>query len=147
MLLIGDAAHPASPVGGVGINLAVQDALEVARRLAGPLGQGNLEESDLIAVERARRGPTRLVQTCQDFAQQWVVARALGPSAGRAGPIRLPWWLRVALSVPKLRRIPGNLIAFAARPKSQVPVVLHGLDNHGSTVESQVTAVNVRANP
>jgi 2-polyprenyl-6-methoxyphenol hydroxylase-like FAD-dependent oxidoreductase len=143
LLLIGDAAHPASPVGGVGINLAVQDALEAARRLAGPLQQGMLEESDLLAVERARRGPTRLVQMCQEFAQRWVVARALGPGVANAGPIRLPWWLRTALSVPKLRRIPGGLIAFAARPKSQVPRI----SNLETALEAQVNAVQIQANP
>ena len=141
LLLIGDAAHPASPVGGVGINLAVQDALEAAKRLMGPLELGTLEESDLIAVERARRGPTRLVQACQDFAQRWVVARALGPRAENAGPIRLPWWLRTALSFPKMRQIPGGLIAFAARPKSQAP----RLDHLETALESHVSAVQVQA--
>ena len=143
LLLIGDAAHPASPVGGVGINLAVQDALEAVRRWAGPLEMGTLEDSDLLAVERARRGPTRLVQACQDFAQRWVVERALGPRAENAGPVRLPWWLRTALSFPRLQRIPGSLIAFAARPKSQTP----RLGNLETAFESHVTAGPVQAKP
>ena len=121
LLLIGDAAHPASPVGGVGINLAIQDALEVARRLTAPLKGGRLEPADLIAVERARRGPTRLVQACQGWAQRWVVGYALRPRPLSAGPLRLPGWLRLALSIPALRRIPGGLIAFAARPAAQRP--------------------------
>ena len=122
LLLIGDAAHPASPVGGVGINLAVQDALEVARLLTAPLKSGVLGAADLIAVERARRGPTRLVQACQGWAQRWVVGYALRPRPLSAGPLRLPSWLRLAMSIPALRRIPGWLIAFAARPAAQRPV-------------------------
>jgi len=122
LLLIGDAAHPASPVGGVGINLAVQDALEVARRLTTPLKGGTLEPADLVAVERARRGPTRLVQACQGWAQRWVVGYTLRPRPLSAGPLRLPGWLRLAMSIPALRRIPGWLIAFAARPAAQRPV-------------------------
>jgi 2-polyprenyl-6-methoxyphenol hydroxylase-like FAD-dependent oxidoreductase len=122
LLLIGDAAHPTSPIGGVGINLAVQDALETARRLAGQLKLGTLEERDLSAVQGARRNSTLMIHAFQGWAQRWVVARALGPKSARQTSNRLPWWLCVVLRIPKIRQIPGGLIAFAARPKAQIPI-------------------------
>ncbi|HWG83943.1 MAG TPA: FAD-dependent monooxygenase, partial [Deinococcales bacterium] len=113
LLLIGDAAHVVSPVGGVGINLAVQDALAAGRRLARPLLQGRVTSRDLAGVQRERVLPTRLVQACQALTERLVVRRAISPGASG----RLPAWVRLLLRQPAAQRLAGELIAFAARPR------------------------------
>ena len=80
LLCIGDAAHAMSPVGGVGINLAVQDAVAAANRLAAPLRAGTVSDADLAAVQRRRMFPTRVTQRMQVFMQNNVLSRVL---AGR----------------------------------------------------------------
>jgi 2-polyprenyl-6-methoxyphenol hydroxylase-like FAD-dependent oxidoreductase len=84
LLCIGDAAHAMSPVGGVGINLAVADAVAAANALAGPLGEGRVRSRDLMAVQLRRELPTRAIQAFQSFAQRRVVSSAL------AGRLRSP---------------------------------------------------------
>ncbi len=111
LLLIGDAAHVSSPVGGVGINLAIQDAVAAAGVLAGPLETGRrLRVRDLAAVQRRREWPTRLVQVAQALAQRWVVSGALDAS----GTYRLPILLRILLRAPLSRDLFARLIAFGA---------------------------------
>ncbi len=112
-LCIGDAAHAMSPVGGVGINLAIQDAVAAANLLAGPLREDRLTDTDLARVQRRRMLPTRITQRLQVVAQKRVIARVLGNEAA----IRVPWALRAVAAFPRLRRIPARLIGIGIRPE------------------------------
>ena len=114
LLMIGDAAHVISPVGGIGINLAIQDAVEAANVISGPLREGRLATGHLRSVQRRRSPAVLIVQLAQELAQRWVVANALDPEPDE--PFRLPRSLRLALRVPVLRDMPARLIAFGAWP-------------------------------
>jgi 2-polyprenyl-6-methoxyphenol hydroxylase-like FAD-dependent oxidoreductase len=113
LLCIGDAAHAMSPVGGVGINLAIQDAVAAANALAGPLREGRVRTDDLRRVQRRRELPTRLTQWVQVLIQDRVITRVLG--SRRA--LSLPWPLRLLRRFPVLRRIPARLIGMGFRPE------------------------------
>jgi 2-polyprenyl-6-methoxyphenol hydroxylase-like FAD-dependent oxidoreductase len=113
LLLIGDAAHVMSPVAGVGINYAIQDAVVAANVLSGPLkeSQGRLVDLDtkyLAAVQRRRELPTRLIQRFQALIQQ----RVLAPTLRSNEPFAPPLFLRLLLRAPILRNIPSRIIAF-----------------------------------
>ena len=106
LLLIGDAAHVMSPVGGVGINYAIQDAVEAANVLAEPLLKGALEPRHLREVQRRREWPTRLIQALQTRIQKRVIAAALDPRH----TFRVPAALRLLLRLPLLRTLPARFI-------------------------------------
>jgi 2-polyprenyl-6-methoxyphenol hydroxylase-like FAD-dependent oxidoreductase len=111
LLLIGDAAHVMSPVGGVGINVAIQDAVATANILTEDLKQGKAPTSSLVRVQRRRELPTKLIQGLQRLIQRYILGSALAPAA-RAQP-RLP--LRLLLRTPLLRTIPARFFAFGPR--------------------------------
>jgi 2-polyprenyl-6-methoxyphenol hydroxylase-like FAD-dependent oxidoreductase len=113
LLCIGDAAHAMSPVGGVGINLAVQDAVAAANILAAPLRAGTLREQDLAAVQRRRNFPTRATQRMQVFMQNNLLGPVL---ASRQAPSP-PWPLRLINRWPLLQRIPARLVGMGFRPE------------------------------
>ena len=112
LLAIGDAAHAMSPIGGIGINLAIQDAVAAANALAGPLARGENVDTLLKRVEERRMFPTRAVQGAQKLAQDRIIGRLLKSRA----PIRkAPLIVRLFDRYPLLRRIPGRLIGLGVR--------------------------------
>ena len=111
LLLVGDAAHVMSPVGGVGINYAIQDAVVAANHLTRPLLASDVREEHLAAVQREREWPTKVIQWIQTQAQRNILAAALRSDR----PFGLPWPLRLLLRTPFLRDIPARVIAFGVR--------------------------------
>lgn len=116
LLCIGDAAHAMSPVGGIGINLAIQDAVAAARHLAGPLRTGRLRRRHITAIQRRRWPTTALVQLGQRAMHSAVIEPALHQQGG-TDPARLPAPLRVANTLPWLRRVPAYIAAYGAFPE------------------------------
>lgn len=112
LLCIGDAAHAMSPAGGVGINLAIQDAVATANLLTRPLLDGDVRESDLAAVQRRREFPTRVTQTVQTFAH-----RGLALAFANPGPIQAPWQVKAAMQIPGIHRALGYGVGMGARPE------------------------------
>ena len=113
LLCIGDAAHAMSPVGGVGINLAIQDAVAAANLLAAPLAGRRVSVDDLDRIQRRREFPTRVIQRFQVIVQKRVIV----PVLDAAGPPRPPLLLRLLLRLPGLPRIPARLIGLGIRPE------------------------------
>jgi 2-polyprenyl-6-methoxyphenol hydroxylase-like FAD-dependent oxidoreductase len=113
LLCIGDAAHAMSPVGGVGVNLAVQDAVAAANILSAPLREGRVEQTHLQAVQKRRLCPTRIVQSLQLAIQNNVIAPTLRASRPRKPPLPV----RLLNQFPLLRRLPARLVGLGIRPE------------------------------
>ena len=111
LLAIGDAAHAMSPAGGIGINLAIQDAVATANILAAPLAKGEAVDLLLRGVQGRRMLPTRVFQAGQRAAQNRIIGRVLASG----GPLRAPWPVRMLDRFPLLRRIPGRIIGLGFR--------------------------------
>jgi len=111
LLAIGDAAHAMSPIGGIGINLAIQDAVAAANALAGPIARGEDPDPLLVKVQKRRELPTRVIQAGQKAAQDNVIGAVLSGT-----PItRAPLVMRLLDRFPRLRRIPGRIIGLGYR--------------------------------
>jgi 2-polyprenyl-6-methoxyphenol hydroxylase-like FAD-dependent oxidoreductase len=113
LLCIGDAAHAMSPVGGVGINLAIQDAVAAANILVPPLLAKNLSTDDLKKVQTRREWPVRATQRLQLLVQRRIIARVLRANE-RLEP---PLFFRLLSRFPWLQRLPGRLIGMGVRPE------------------------------
>jgi 2-polyprenyl-6-methoxyphenol hydroxylase-like FAD-dependent oxidoreductase len=113
LLCIGDAAHAMSPVGGVGINLAIQDAVATANILVKPLRYGPVAIDHLQRVQKRRELPTCVTQWLQVAAQRRIIARVLVET----GPLKPPFALRLLAGIPFFRRIPARLIGLGIRPE------------------------------
>ncbi len=113
LICIGDAAHAMSPVGGVGINLAIQDAVATANLLAQPLRDNRVTEADLAKVQARRTWPTDITQRIQLTVQNRVIRRVLDSTV----PLTPPYALRLLARFPFLRRIPARMIGLGVRPE------------------------------
>jgi 2-polyprenyl-6-methoxyphenol hydroxylase-like FAD-dependent oxidoreductase len=113
LLCIGDAAHARSPIGGVGINLAIQDAVAAANLLAEPLRSGAVTDELLAEVQERRMFPTRVTQAFQVFVQN----RGVEPILHGAVVTRPPLALRLLDDVRYFRRFPARLLGIGARPE------------------------------
>jgi 2-polyprenyl-6-methoxyphenol hydroxylase-like FAD-dependent oxidoreductase len=113
VLCIGDAAHTMSPVGGVGINIAIQDAVAAANILATPLREGRATDADLAAVQKRRLFPARATQAAQVVVQDRIIA----PTLASGGTLKVPFIVRLMQWLPFLRRVPARVIAMGVRPE------------------------------
>jgi 2-polyprenyl-6-methoxyphenol hydroxylase-like FAD-dependent oxidoreductase len=120
LLCIGDAAHAMSPVGGVGINLAIQDAVAAANVLFQPLREGRLAIDQLCRIQSRREFPTRVTQWLQVAVQRRLIARVLG----QTGPLKPPLVVRLLAKVPFFRRIPARIVGLGIRPEHVSPELI-----------------------
>jgi 2-polyprenyl-6-methoxyphenol hydroxylase-like FAD-dependent oxidoreductase len=114
LLCLGDAAHAMSPVGGVGINLAIQDAVAATNILAPELLRGPVSDEQLSKVQERREFPTRMTQRLQVFAHKNLLTPAL---SNKTPMQQLPLALRLLQQFPMLRRIPARVIGMGFRPE------------------------------
>jgi len=119
LLCIGDAAHAMSPVGGVGINLAIQDAVAAGNVLFKPLREGQVAIDHLRHIQRRRELPTRVTQWLQVTVQRRIIARVLGETRA----VKQPLAVRLLATFPFLRRIPARIVGFGIRPERVSPEI------------------------
>jgi 2-polyprenyl-6-methoxyphenol hydroxylase-like FAD-dependent oxidoreductase len=120
LLCIGDAAHTMSPVGGVGINLAIQDAVAAGNLLAEPLRNGKVTDKDLAAVQARRELPVRIVQAIQVFIQKRVISAMLA----KRGEVKAPAFLHLLSIIPLLQQIPARVLGLGVRREHVSPTIL-----------------------
>src|SRR5471032_2067703 len=113
VLCIGDAAHTMSPIGGVGVNIAIQDAVAASNILAAPLREGRLKDEDLAAVQKRRFFPARVTQAIQIAVQNNIVA----PTLANTGEVKVPFGVKLMQWFPILRRIPARITGTGVRPE------------------------------
>ncbi len=113
VLCIGDAAHTMSPIGGVGVNIAIQDAVAASNILAAPLREKRLKDSDLAAVQGRRMFPARATQAMQVAVQNNIIAPALAGT----GEVKVPFPVTLMQWFPILRRLPARLVGTGVRPE------------------------------
>lgn len=114
LLCIGDAAHAMSPVGGVGVNIAVQDAVATANLLAAKLQKGPVSENDLDAVRQRREFPMRVTQAIQVVMQNNIISRALAPGNQ---PLTPPLVMRIVSAFPWLQGLTARILGIGVRPE------------------------------
>lgn len=112
LLCIGDAAHAMSPVGGVGINLAIQDAVAAANMLSVALKSGEVTEEELEAVQKRREKAAMRTQRVQVFVHRKFLSRVV-----EGKEVRLPWYMRALLKVPLVRRVPARVVGVGFQPE------------------------------
>ncbi len=112
LLCIGDAAHAMSPAGGVGINLAVQDAVAAANLLAKPLREQSVTDDSLAQVQKRREFPMRVTQRMQVMAHKGIAAISRNP-----GPATPPWQLKLVVNLPGFQYLIARMVGMGARPE------------------------------